>query len=51
MDYTLNQIGLYYREAVAHENAMQAAAIVAANLGASGGEKAMAAVKRLSKEA
>jgi hypothetical protein len=47
MDYTLRQIELYYREALRHENAVQAGTIVATNLGFAGGKEAKRAVERL----
>ena len=47
MGYTLRQLMLYYREAVAAEGRDQAAAIIAANLGFAGGKEAKKAVERL----
>jgi hypothetical protein len=50
MGYTTRQLSLYYREAIHHENAAQAAAILAANLGFAGGNAARRAVERLTGE-
>jgi hypothetical protein len=47
MDYTLRQIELYYREALAHEAERQAGNIIAANLGFTGGKEAKKAVDAL----
>jgi hypothetical protein len=49
MDYTARQIALYYREALRYENEAQATAILAANLGFSGGKDAQRAINRLLK--
>jgi hypothetical protein len=50
MNYTARQIGLYYKEAVRHENAAQAASIVAANLGFAGGKDATRVIRELTRE-
>ena len=40
---------VYYREATRHENARQAAGIIATNLGFAGGKEAQNAVKKLTR--
>jgi hypothetical protein len=50
MGYTMRQIELYYREAIHSGNAAQAAAIVAANLGFTGGKEARRAVAALTRQ-
>jgi hypothetical protein len=47
MSYTARQIGLYYKEALRAEGREQARAIVATNLGMTGGKEARKAVKDL----
>jgi len=47
MNYTMPQIELYLREALRHEGEAQAAAIMAVNLGFTGGQKANAAISKL----
>ncbi|MCL2076115.1 MAG: hypothetical protein FWH15_06705 [Betaproteobacteria bacterium] len=49
MEYTMAQINLYYREAIHHDNASQAAGIIAANLGFTGGKAAKDAIERLTR--
>jgi hypothetical protein len=45
--YTARQIGLYYKTALAHENEAQARAILAHNVGSTGGTEAQRMVNAL----